>query len=110
MPVGNSAPVTQNEIHVTLQAQQAFEEAVSALNRIVSEVFDSQTQLTTNAMVTTAGQRFGGAVVQWTQDFDDLRNTLNWMAQQLGDTAQQLQASNQQSYEMAASLPSFGSF
>jgi hypothetical protein len=60
-------------------------------------------------MVTTAGAKFGGAVVQWTEDFDDLRNTLNWMATQLGDTAQQLQASNQQSLEMAASLPSFGS-
>ena len=102
--------VTQNEITVTLQAQQAFEQAVTALNSIVSQVFDSQSQLTSSGMVTTAGQRFGGAVVQWTEDFDDLRSTLNWMAQQLGDTAQALQASNQQSYEMAASLPAFGSF
>jgi hypothetical protein len=108
MPVTGN--VTQNEINVTLQAQQAFEQAVTALNSIVSGVFDSQSQLTSSGMVTTAGQRFGGAVVQWTEDFDDLRSTLNWMAQQLGDTAQSLQASNQQSYEMAASLPSFGSF
>ncbi len=102
--------VTQNEINVTLQAQQAFEQAVTALTSIVSEVFDSQSQLTSNGMVTTAGQRFGGAVVQWTHDFEDLRSTLNWMAQQLGDTARSLQASNQQTYEMAASLPSFGSY
>jgi hypothetical protein len=109
MPTGNSAPVTQNEINVTLQAQQAFEEAVAALTSIVSEVFDSQQQLTTNAMVTTAGERFGGAVVQWAEDFEDLRSSLNWMAQQLGDTAQQLQRSNQQGVEMAAALPQFGS-
>jgi hypothetical protein len=109
MPAGNSAPVTQNEINVTLQAQQAFEGAVTALTQIVSGVFDSQQQLTTSAMVTTAGQRFGMAVVQWTQDFEDLRSTLNWMAQQLGDTALQLQRSNQQGMEMAAALPQFGS-
>lgn len=102
--------VTQNEINVTLQAQQAFEQAVTALTSIVSEVFDSQSQLTSGGMVTTAGARFGGAVVKWTEDFNDLRSTLNWMAQQLGDTARLLQSSDQQSYEMAASLPSFGSF
>ncbi|HEY2579881.1 MAG TPA: hypothetical protein VGI74_26510 [Streptosporangiaceae bacterium] len=105
-----SGTVTANEIQVTLHAQQAFEEAVTALNSIVSQVFDSQSQLTSNGMVTTAGQRFGGAVVQWTEDFDDIRNTLKWMAQQLGDTAQQLQASNQQSEEMAATLPGGGQF
>jgi hypothetical protein len=109
MPMGSSAPVTQNEINVTLQAQQAFEQAVGSLNQIVSGVFESQQQLTTNGMVTTAGERFGTAVVQWTEDFEDLRSTLNWMAQQLGDTAQQLQSSNQQGEEMAAALPTFGS-
>jgi metal-dependent amidase/aminoacylase/carboxypeptidase family protein len=98
-----------NEINVTLQAQQAFEQAVAALNSIVSEVFSSQQQLTTNGMVTTAGQRFGGAVVQWAEDFEDMRSTLNWMAQQLGDTAQQLQKGNEQSADMAAALPQFGS-
>jgi hypothetical protein len=97
-----------NEINVTLQAQQAFEQAVAALTSIVTEVFTSQQQLTTNAMVTTAGQRFGGVVVRWTEDFEDLRSTLNWMAQQLGDTALQLQKGNQQSAEMAAALPQFG--
>jgi hypothetical protein len=109
MPTGNSAAVTQNEINVTLQAQQAFEQAVSSLTQIVTGVFESQQQLTTSAMVTTAGERFGAAVAQWTQDFEDLRSTLNWMAQQLGDTALQLQNSNQQGIEMAASLPPFGS-
>jgi hypothetical protein len=109
MATGNSAPVTQNEINVTLRAQQAFEDAVSSLTQIVTGVFDSQQQLTTNGMVTTAGERFGAGVVRWAEDFEDLRSTLNWMAQQLGDTAQQLQRSNQQGVEMAAALPSFGS-
>lgn len=98
----------QNEINVTLQAQQAFEQAVAALTSIVSEVFDSQQQLTTNGMVTTAGQRFGTYVVQWAEDFEDMRSTLNWMAQQLGDTAQQMQKGNEVSADMAAQLPKFG--
>jgi hypothetical protein len=108
--MSTTGSVTANEINVTLQAQQAFEEAVTALTSIASSVFDAQSQLTSNGMVTTAGQRFGGAVVQWVEDFEDIRNTMKWMAQQLGDTAQQLQASNQQSEEMAASLPTAGSF
>ncbi len=97
-----------HEAQVTLQAQHAFEQAVAALNSIITEVFASQQQLTSNAMVTTAGERFGGVVVRWAEDFEDLRSTLNWMAQQLGDTALQLQKGNDQSAEMAAALPSFG--
>ena len=103
MPAGNST--LENEITATLHAQSAFEEAVTALNQIVSEVFNSQQQLTTNGMVTTAGERFGSAVVLWTEDFDDLRSTLNTMAQQLGATAQRLQSSNQHAVEMASAMP-----
>jgi hypothetical protein len=107
-PVSGAA--LANEISVTLQAQQIFENAVSQLNSIVSNALDAQNQLTTSAMVTTAGQKFGSKVVQWCEDFDDLRGTLQWMAQQLGDTAHQLQASNQAAVEAAAQLPAFGSF
>lgn len=102
------AGTLQNEVNVTLQAQQAFEQAVAALNSIITEVFASQQQLTSNGMVTTAGERFGGVVVQWAEDFEDMRSSLNWMAQQLGDTAAQLQKGNQQSADMAAALPQFG--
>jgi hypothetical protein len=108
MPTGNTAPVTQNEIDVTLKAEDAFQTAVGDLNSIISQVFDSGTTLSTNAMVTTAGAKFGSAVAEWTQDFEDMRSTLQWMATQLGDTAQKLKAGNQQSFEMAAALPSFG--
>jgi uncharacterized protein YukE len=103
MPTGNST--LQNEITVTLHAQDAFEEAVNALTQIVTEVFSSQQQLTSSGMVTTAGERFGSAVVRWTEDFDDLRSALSTMAQQLGDTAQRLQSSNQRAVEMAAGMP-----
>jgi hypothetical protein len=100
---------TSNTYSVTLHAQDAFETAVGDLTRIVSTVFDSQSQLTTSGMVTTAGQKFGSVVVEWCNDFEDMRNTLNWMATQLGDTAAALARSDQQGAEMAAQLPGFGS-
>jgi hypothetical protein len=106
--VRTTGPVTQKEIQVTLQAQQAFDEAVSALTSLASSVFDAQQQFGTSATVTSADAEFSTAVVQWAEDFDDLRSTLAWMARQLGDTAQQLQATNQQEYDQAATLP--GSF
>jgi len=36
----------------------------------------------------------------------DLRSTLAWMARQLGDTVQHLQATSQQEYDQASTLPS----
>lgn len=108
MPTADGASVTQNEINVTLQAHDAFATAVGDLTSIVSQVFDSGSSLSSNAMVTTAGAKFGGAVNTWCQDFEDMRSTLQWMTNQLYDTAQQLQAGNQQNEDMAAALPSFG--
>jgi hypothetical protein len=105
MPLGNTAPVTANEINVTRQAEQAFEQSVSALNSIAAEVTGAGVNLIQTGMVTTAGQAFNQAVQMWYEDFLDIKNTLNWMAEQLGNTATALQASNQQSAEMAASLP-----
>jgi uncharacterized protein YukE len=102
--------VTSNEINVTLQAQNAFENAVSQIKSIISNVLESGQQLSTSAMITTAGAKFGSVVQQWTESATDIVNVLNWMAQQLGATAQQLQAGNQQSEEMAASLPAMGNF
>jgi hypothetical protein len=104
--------VTANEISVTLQAQQAFQEGVAALMSIHGAVFDAQTQLTTTGMVTTAGAKFGGAVQQWCEYFNDIVGTMQWMEEQLGYTAQQLQAGNQEAANAAAALPppdSFGS-
>jgi hypothetical protein len=110
MPVGNTAPVTANEISVTQHAQQDFDTAVSQLNTIASTVNDAGVNLTQTGMVTTAGQAFNNAVQMWYEDFLDIKSTLQWMATQLGITAAALQASNQQSAEMAASLPPPGGF
>jgi hypothetical protein len=105
-----SGPVTANEINVTLQAQGEFENAVSQIRSIISNVLESGNQLTTTAMITTAGAKFGGVVSEWCQSAGDIVNTLNWMTEQLGSTAQQLQAGNQQAEEMAAAMPAAGNF
>lgn len=102
--------VTQNEINVTLSAQQAFEGAVGQIQKIIGDVLDAGSNLSTSAMVTTAGSKFGSAVQQWVESATDIVKTLEWMAGQLGNTAKQLQAGNQQSEDMAAGLPSPGNF
>ena len=108
MATGNTAPVTANEIHVTLQAQGYFQEAVAQLTQIVSQVLEANSQLTGTAMVTSAGLKFGSVVAMWCEDFEDMRSTLARMAENLGITAQRLQAGNQQGEDMAAALPQFG--
>jgi hypothetical protein len=102
--------VTANEINVTQQAQQAFENAVSSITTTISNVLESGTTLASSAMITTAGAKFGSVVGDWSQSASDIVNVLKWMAEQLGVTAQQLQAGNQQSEEMAAALPGTGNF
>ena len=110
MPAGNTAPVTANEISVTRAAEGEFQQAVGQLNSIAAQVTGAGVNLIQGGMVTTAGQAFNNAVQMWYEDFLDIKNTLNWMAEQLGNTATSLQASNQQSEEMAASLPQPNAF
>ena len=100
-----SGAVTANEIQVTLTAKGAFEDAVNSLNSIGASVMDSAQNLAGRAMVTTAGAKFAQAMTTWCDDFNDIKNSLQWMATQLGDTAAQLQAGNQQNVEAAASIP-----
>lgn len=113
MPTTN---VTQNTISVTQQAQQAFLTAVGDLNSILNSVTDSGTQLTSSAMVSQAGTAFGGAVMRWTEDFNDLRGTLQWMADQLEVQWRQMQANEANNVDLASGLslpvgmPVFGSF
>jgi hypothetical protein len=113
---GSTGNVTQNEINATQNGQQAFEEAVNALNTIVSSVLDSNTQLTTSAMVSQAGAKFGSAVEQWLDDFNDLRGVTQWMGEQLGTTWRQMVQNEQNNTDLAAGLqnpvsaPTLGSF
>jgi hypothetical protein len=99
------APVTAATVPILYQAQGYFTEGVNALDQIITQVFESQAQLTSTAMITTAGAKFGGAVVQWTEDFNNIRNTLSQMAELLGFTAQKIQQNEQNNVALATGLP-----
>jgi gas vesicle protein len=98
------AAVTANTLQITQQSAQLFEDANNSLGQIYSQVSEAQETLKGQAMVTTAGARLSQAIVLWTEDFNDIRNTLQQMATQLNDTAQQLAASNANSTDIAASV------
>ncbi|MGD0558673.1 MAG: hypothetical protein ABSA93_27305 [Streptosporangiaceae bacterium] len=75
--------VTQNQLNITQQAQEAFQTAVGDMNSILGGVEGSNNQLITAAMVSTAGGKLNGAVVQWLDDFNALKNSLQNIADQL---------------------------
>jgi hypothetical protein len=115
MTTPGGSGTTQGVIAIYHQSQQAFLDAVSAMTSIVSSVLDSSQQLTTSAMVSTAGAAWGNAVVPWLDDFNDLRSTLQWMADQLGNQAQQMQNNEQNNVDLASgiqvqALPGYGQF
>lgn len=98
------APVTAATIPVTLKAQGDFQDAVHDLDIIAAQVTDSAQILTTTAMVSSAGSKFGASCAQWVEDFNDIRQTLSWMAEQLGNTAQQMMANEQHNTDLASGL------
>jgi hypothetical protein len=99
------APVTAATVPILQQASGYFSEGVNALDQIITQVFESQSELTSTAMITTAGAKFGGAVVQWTEDFNNIRNTLSQMAEMLQDTANKILANEQNNLALASGLP-----
>jgi hypothetical protein len=98
------APVTAATVAVTQKAADYFSEAVSSLDSIKASVFESGTTLASQAMITTAGAKFAAAVGAWTEDFDDIRNTLNWMSEQLTATANQMLANEANNVDIAGGL------
>jgi hypothetical protein len=99
------APVTAATVPILQQASGYFTEGVTALDQIITQVFESQSELTSTAMITTAGAKFGGAVVQWTEDFNNIRNTLSQMAELLSTTAQKILQNEQNNVALASGLP-----
>lgn len=100
------APITANTIPVTQKAAEYFTEAVQNLDSIKASVFEAGTTLANQAMITTAGGKFLVAVTQWTEDFDDIRNTMNWMAEQLATTAKQMLANEAHNVDIATGITS----
>jgi hypothetical protein len=104
--MATGAPLTAQQRQIILQSSQAFEQGVSAMNTVYGEVFAANDQLRGQAMVSTAGQQFAVAVTRWTDDFNDIKQTLQAMAQQLIDTTNQTTSTNEGNVDLASTLRS----
>jgi inhibitor of KinA sporulation pathway (predicted exonuclease) len=102
--MAGSAPLTAQQRQVILQSAQVFEEGVSAMNRVYSEVFAAGDQLRGQAMVSTAGTQFAGAVTRWVDDFNNVKQLLQTMHDQLISTTNQTTNTNVVNQEIAAAL------
>jgi len=99
-----AAAVTAQQAQVITQSAQVFEDGVNAMNSIYSQVFAAGDQLRGQAMVSTAGQQFAVAVTRWTDDFNNIKATLQAMHDQLLSTTSQTTSTNSANSEIAAAL------
>jgi hypothetical protein len=99
-----TATVTQNTIPVTRQAQEAFNETVTALNKVEAQVLHAVSDLTNGGMVSVSASVFTAALEQWTLGFNDIVRTCRWMANQLGQTADQIQRNEDNNVDLASGL------
>jgi uncharacterized protein YukE len=91
---------TSNTYGTTTQVQNQFVDAYGYMGRLADGVTDSNTTLTNQAMISQAGARFGQAVAQWLEAFYQAQQVLGQMGEQLGVTAAQLRAADQQAADM----------
>jgi hypothetical protein len=96
--------VTAQQSQVITQSAQVFEDGVNAMNTIYSQVFAAGDQLRGQAMVSTAGQQFAVAVTRWTDDFNNIKATLQAMHDQLLSTTSQTTSTNSSNTEIANAL------
>jgi hypothetical protein len=99
-----TTPVTAQQAQVITQSAQAFEDGVNAMNQVYNQVFAAGDQLKGQAMVSTAGQQFSVAITRWTDDFNNIKATLQAMHDQLLSTTTQTTSTNSANAEIAAAL------
>ena len=102
--MATATPLTAQQRQIILQSSQVFEQGVGAMNQVHGEVFAAGDQLRGQAMVSTAGQQFAVAVTRWTDDFNNIKQTLQAMADQLLSTTNQTTSTNQSNQEIAQAL------
>jgi hypothetical protein len=99
-----AVPLTAQQRQIVLQSAQVFEDGVNAMNQVYNEVFAAGDQLKGQAMVSTAGQTFGVAITRWVGDFNNIKQTLQAMHDQLISTTNQTTSTNQANQEVAQAL------
>lgn len=100
MPV----PLTSQQQQDILNSANVFQDGVNAMNQIYNEVFAAGDQLKGAAMVSTAGTMFGSAIVQWTDDFNNIKTLLQSMHDQLIATTQSTANTNSANEAIAQAL------
>jgi hypothetical protein len=99
-----AAPLTAQQSQVITQSAQVFQDGVNAMNQVYSEVFAAGDQLKGQAMVSTAGSQFSVAITRWTDDFNNIKQLLQAMHDQLLSTTTQTTSTNVANAEIAAAL------
>jgi hypothetical protein len=99
-----AAALTAQQRQVILNSAQVFQDGVNAMNQVYSQVFSAGDQLKGQAMVSTAGSQFGVAITRWTDDFNNIKSTLQAMHDQLISTTDQTTSTNTANSEIAAAL------
>jgi hypothetical protein len=96
--------VTAAQAQVITNSAQVFEDGVNSMNQVYNQVFAAGDQLKGQAMVSTAGSQFGVAISRWTDDFNNVKATLQAMHDQLLSTVNQTVSTNTANAEVAAAL------
>lgn len=99
-----AAPLTTQQRQIILNSAQIFEDGVNAMTQVYNEVFAAGDQLKGQAMVSTAGAQFGTAITRWVEDFNNIKQTLQAMHDQLLSTTSQTTNTNQVNAEIAQAL------
>jgi hypothetical protein len=99
-----TTPVTAQQAQVINNSAQAFQDGVNAMNQVYNQVFAAGDQLKGQAMVSTAGSQFSVAITRWTDDFNNIKATLQAMHDQLLSTTSQTTSTNSANAEIAAAL------
>ena len=100
----SSAPLTAQQRPIVIRSAGVFQEGVNAMNNVYNAVFAAGDQLRGQAMVSTAGVTFSGAVTRWVDDFNNVKNLLQAMHDQLITTTNQTTSTNDSNAEIASAL------
>jgi hypothetical protein len=99
-----TTPVTAQQRQNIIASANIFEDGVNMMNQIYNDVFAAGDQLKGQAMVSTAGSLFAQVITRWTDDFNNIKNLLQAMHDQLMSTVDQTFNTNQANEEIAQSI------
>src|SRR5260370_39255768 len=103
-----TTPVTAQQRQNIIPSENICEDGVNMMNNIYNDVFAAGDQLKGQAMVSTAGSLFAQVITRWTDDFNNIKNLLQAMHDQLMSTVDQTFNTNQTNEEIAQAIAHTG--